>query len=164
MKLVYGKNIQLNDVFFGKKFEFEIVANNYSVYFGKKISFKRYGLICIREGAQLTIGNNVFFNSYISINCHYKIFIGDNCLFGENVKIYDHNHNYKNKSFPIAQQGYCYGEIKIGNNCWIGSNVTILKNVAVGDNVIIGANCVIYKNIASDTIVKNGANIIEEDY
>ena len=89
--------------------------------------------ITIDKG-QLTIGKKCFFNHGCSINCMYKIIIGDDCIFGENVKIYDHNHNYKNNTL-IREQGFSTNEVIIGNNCWIGSNVTILKNVHIGNNV-----------------------------
>ena len=113
------------------------------------------------EGGRLKIGKNTFFNNFCSINCLHKIIIGDNCLFGEGVKLYDHNHNYSGAE-PINRQGYSLGEIIIGNNCWIGSNVVILKNVHIGNNVVIGANCVIHKNIESDSIVTCNAAICRQ--
>ena len=112
------------------------------------------------EGGQLKIGKNTFFNNFCSINCLYKIAIGNDCLFGEAVKIYDHNHRHQNEQL-IRNQGYSFGEILIGNNCWIGSNVVILKGVQIGDNVVVGANVVVYKDIASNMIIKNdNASII----
>ncbi len=156
LEILYGKKFYLSNANLGKRFEFDIAAKNYQMNFGKNISFKRYGLICIRENGQLSIGNNVFFNSFISINCHYKISIGDDCIFGESVKIYDHNHNYKNKFAPVAKQGYNYGEIVIGKNCWIGSNVIILKGAHIGDNAVIGANCIVFKDILPGTVLKAG--------
>ena len=86
-----------------------------------------------------------------------SITIGKNTLFGEGVKLYDHNHKYhfnELKELKISRDEYKIGDITIGANCWIGSNVTILNNVEIGDNVIIGANNLIYKSIPSNTIVK----------
>ena len=88
-----------------------------------------------------------------------EIFIGDNTQFGESVKIYDHNHQYRNLNLSIKQQGYAKGKVIIGNNCWIGSNVVILKDVEIGDNVVIGAGCVIYKSIPSNSLVINNQNL-----
>lgn len=112
---------------------------------------------------KLVLGNNISFNNDCSINCHGKIIIGDNCIFGENVKMYDHNHVYKRCDIPIAKQGFSVGEIKIGSNCWIGSNVTILKGADIGDNVVIGANCLIYKSIPSNSVVKSQQELVIED-
>ena len=74
-------------------------------------------------------------------------------MFGENVKLYDHNHNYEDPESCIVDQGFKEGEIIIGNNCWVGSNVVILYNVHIGDNCIIGAGCVVYKDLESSSIL-----------
>lgn len=84
-----------------------------------------------------------------------SILIGDDCIFGEGVKIYDHNHSYQIESVPISKQGYKTKKVKLGNNCWIGSNVVILSGVTIGDNVVIGAGSVVYKDISSNSLVKN---------
>lgn len=81
--------------------------------------------------------------------------IGDHCIFGENVKIYDHNHVFNIANKLISQSGYSCKEIIIGDNCWIGSNVTILAGAKIGNNCVIGANVVISKSIPNNTIIKN---------
>lgn len=155
----YGRFIVLNNVQLGKHFDLDIKSNDFEIRFGKNVYFRKNSTVTIRRTGKVYIGNNVFFNNYISINCHSNIRIGDNCLFGENVKIYDHNHKFRDKNSPIAGQGYSYGDISIGNNCWIGSNVVILKGVKIGNNVVIGANCVIDKDVAENTIVKAGGGL-----
>ena len=129
---------------------------------GDGVYLRNFCRIQVEDGA-LKIGNNTFFNNFCTLNCLYKITIGDDCLFGENVKLYDHNHKYKDNRL-IREQGYSLGEIYIGDNCWIGSNVVILKDVRIGDNVVIGANCVIHKDIASNTLVKHSSDLLEDIY
>lgn len=84
-----------------------------------------------------------------------EITIGEGTIFGENVKIYDHNHCYKDTSIPIKAQGYTSVPIHIGRHCWIASNVTILKGVTIGDNCVIGAGCVVYKDVPEGCVVVN---------
>lgn len=139
-----------------------IYASNSKIRYS--IGFRSNFNIFLGEGAYLSIGEDCFFNNGCSINCLGKITIGSNSIFGENVKLYDHNHKYNNKEIPIAKQGFSIGEIKIGSNCWIGSNVTILKDVELGDNVVIGAHCLIYKSVPSNTIVKTETGIAAQDY
>lgn len=124
-----------------------------------KVGFRDNCNILIKNGGKLIIRYNTFFNNNTSLNCLGSIEIGSNCQFGESVKLYDHNHQYRDTEKLISQQGYTIGTIKIGNNCWIGSNVIILKDVEIGDNVIIGAGCVIYKSIPSNSIVINKQNL-----
>jgi Acetyltransferase (isoleucine patch superfamily) len=131
------------------------------------ISFKigiRRGINININGGHIIINKGVFLNNYCSINSQNLIEIGENTLLGENVKIYDHNHLYRDKNKTIKEQGFSKEAIHIGKNCWIGSNVTILKGVTIGDNVVIGANVLVYKSIKSNSIVKMKANIIVEDY
>lgn len=134
-----------------------------NITIGKGFSFRKHLNINL-NGGRLIIGDNVFLNNYCSINVHKEILIGNNCIFGENVKMYDHNHKYKDKNDIIRNQGYSYGKIIIGDNCWIGSNVVILKGVNIGNNVIIGANCVIYKSIPDNCVVKNSCNLEINEY
>lgn len=140
----------------------------YKIVFGKKISFGkgttfRMGFkVYLENTGKITIGNNVFFNHNCSVNCLDSIEIGDNCLFGENVKIYDQNHKFSKmgSSDLISEQGFTTSPVKIGNNCWICSNVTILKGVSIGDNCVIGANSLVYKDIPSNSVVKNKSELI----
>jgi acetyltransferase-like isoleucine patch superfamily enzyme len=112
-----------------------------------------------RDKGTVSIGKNVFFNLGCSISCLDSVIIGNDVLFGEGVKIYDHNHEYKNLEELINSQGMSTGKIKIGNNCWIGTNVVILKNVTIGDNAVVGSGCIIYKDIPSNSIVTNQQNL-----
>ena len=61
---------------------------------GKNFQFRR-GFSLLLDGRGVKIGGNVFFNNYCSVCAQNEICIGDGTIFGENVKIYDHNHVYK---------------------------------------------------------------------
>lgn len=119
-----------------------------------KNHFRRNCMIALAEGGLLKIGEDNFFNNGCSITCMNSVEIGIGNLFGEDVKIYDHNHIYTKIEVPIRKQGFSMKPITIGNNCWIGSNCIILGGVAIGDNVVIGANNLIYKSIPSNSIIK----------
>lgn len=143
----------------GKIFYCDLQQNS-EIHFGAQFNARgSFSLIGRREG-KIRIGENVFFNLGCSISCFNSISIGDNVMFGENVKLYDHNHEYRNKAALIAHQGYNIASIKIGNNCWIGTNVVILKGVTIGDNVIIGAGIVVNKDVISNQIIFNKQDII----
>lgn len=121
---------------------------------GENCTFRQRCNIGLHFAGQLTIGKSNFFNNDCSITCLNNIFIGDNNLFGEGVKLYDHNHEFRDKVMLIQKQGFNIGQVTIGNNCWFGSNCIILNNVTIGDNVIVGANVLVYKSIESNTIVR----------
>jgi len=131
------------------------------VTIGEGVSFRNYVHVLVQQNASLELGNNFFMNNFCSINCLDSISIGENTLFGENVKLYDHNHAYEtHPEFKLHHSRFTTAPIKIGKNCWLGSNVTVLKGVTIGDNCIIGAGCTIYKDIPSDTTVINRQELI----
>lgn len=138
-----------------------ISENKFSkIYIGENFRAKDHCIIRVMNG-QLSIGKNVFMNSYSSINCNFEIIIEDGVLIGENVKIYDHNHKHEyidGQQF-VEPDSYNNGTVVISKNCWIGSNVTILKGVTIGQNTIIGAGCTIYKSIPSNAIIVNKQNL-----
>ncbi len=128
-----------------------------------EVFFRKFCNVLIYPNATLIIEEKVFFNNYCSINCLGRIEIGAKTVFGEGVKLYDHNHQYqyaKDCTLILGKDDYTIGTIKIGKNCWIGSNVTILNNVEIGDNVIIGAHCLIYKSIPANAVVKHKEELI----
>jgi len=120
---------------------------------GNNFSIRRYSDIEVNNG-NLLIGDNVFFNKNLTIVCRSKIEIGDNCQFGNNISIYDHDHIFN--SIPFEKNKFIVKPIYIGNNVWIGCHSFIGKGVTIGDNVVIGAGSVITKNIPSNSVYING--------
>ncbi len=128
------------------------------IHFGKKTHFRRHFYLYIDKGGRVNIGDGCFFNNNVSINCLDSITIGKRCLFGENIKLYDQNHRFRDFSKPIAEQGFTTKPITIGDDCWICSNVTILQGVTIGDHSAIGAGCLIYKDVPPNTVVTADAH------
>lgn len=125
---------------------------------GKHIRFRKGFRIYIDKNGKVEIGNNVFFNRDCTIDAFYKISIDDDNLFGENVKIYDHNHIFNNKE--IKRGNNFFGkEIKIGKNNWFGSNVVILSGSVIGENNVLGTGNIINNNIANDSIARLSEDI-----
>lgn len=131
-------------------------------FYGKQFYFRKRFNLLIEKGGIVQIGDRVFFNNDCSINCVEAIKIGSYTIFGENVKIFDHNHIFNKKEIPVSSQGLSHETVSIGRNCWIGSNVTILKGANIGNNCVIGAGCVISKNIPDQTIVRLNTNQTQE--
>ena len=146
--------------FIGSNFSVNTDLTDTVIKVGENFRVRNQFNITIGKKGVLSIGNDCFFNNNCSINCLGNIDIGNNNQFGEGVLIYDHNHQFKDKSVLISEQEYTIGTIKIGNNCWIGSHVVILKDVTIGDNVVIGAGCVIHKSISSDSLVVNNQDLL----
>ena len=136
-------------IFFGRRF-----------VVGKGTTFRDCFNIYLGKGATMSIGRDCFFNHNCSINSLGSIKIGDGCIFGENVKIYDHNHRFSDVNKKIKEQGYTIKEIEIGRHCWFGSNVVVLKGTHIGNNCVIGAGVVVDQDVPDNTIVKLNRELI----
>lgn len=129
------------------------------VRYGRKIKignrvFFRKGFLLNPSGAdaRISIGNRCFFNNYCSINCQEKVSIGNGCTFGEGVKIYDHDHDFRG----LCKEGeppYVTSSVTIGDGVWCGSNVLILKGVTIGSRAVVGAGTVVTHDVPPDTLV-----------
>lgn len=139
----------------GKNSTIDFKGTNNKLSIGDRVRCKKNCTFLIYPNAILTIEKGVFFNNNCSVTCLEKVHIGENTLFGEGVKIYDHNHAHEqlNGKLIINADNYSTAPVIIGSNSWIGSNVTILKGVTIGNNVIVGANCLVYASIPDNSIV-----------
>ena len=124
-----------------------------SVVFREHFSVKMENI----ESAHVAVGENVFFNRGCSINCIESVSIGSNCLFGEGVKIYDHDHAFDSGQVYVAR--FKTAPVVIEDGCWIGTNVVILKGVTIGANTIVGAGTVVTKSIPPNSLVVNELKI-----
>lgn len=102
-------------------------------------------------GGCVTIGKGVSFNRNCIIVCREKISIDDDCIFGPNVTIYDHDHIFDSNS--VKKMEYNTGEVVIEKGCWIGAGVIILRNTHIGAGSVIGAGAIIKGDIPSHSIV-----------
>lgn len=159
-KFVVGENVVIR-----KGFSIIFLDNNPNsvVYLGDNVELRQNCTLTLMNGGVIEIGKGVFFNNSCSVTALNKVKIGDNTLFGEGVRIYDHNHLYKEGGL-IKEQGFSIGEVSIGVNCWFGSNCVILNNVAVGNGVVVGANTTVFKSISDNVLIYNKANNIEVNY
>lgn len=146
-------NIQFNG-----NFHSIIVSPHAKLSIGEEVSMSNFCSFQVDAGAELVIGDRVFFNEHSSLRCVHRIHIGKDTLFGDGVRLYDQNHAYSD--YHVERYGYQKGGITIGKNCWIGANSVILKGVTIGDNVIIGAGCVVYKDIPSHSVVHQKDNLV----
>lgn len=147
-----NKNSRIGDAFrIGNYANFSLHPSA-TLLIDKRVNLRNYCNFVLAEGAKVVLEENVFMNNYCSINAIDKIEIGENTLFGEGVKLYDHNHEYNGQT--VEHRKFKSSPIKIGKNCWLGSNVTVLKGVTIGDNCIIGAGCLIHKDVPAGSVLK----------
>jgi acetyltransferase-like isoleucine patch superfamily enzyme len=111
-------------------------------------------------GGTLELGSNVSLGYRTIINCHQNISIGDNVNIAPDVKIYDHDHNFKDH--PLSgnewRTSFITEKIEIGSNVWIGANTIILRGTIIGDNTVIGAGCILKGKFDGNCVITQKRN------
>lgn len=115
---------------------------------GKDLHARRNLTLLVLNGAKLTIGENVFMNTNVSITAMESVTIGNNVKIANNVVIIDHDHDYMNQNI-----GYNSAPVTIGDYVWIGANATILKGVRIGNNAVVAAGAVVTKDVPDNAVV-----------
>ena len=157
-RLLYGKRYKSNII--------ERISNRASITLfskgtidiGRNIELAPFVDVQVHGNGSCKIGDLTYMNRYCMISCHGKVTIGNNCMFGPGVRIFDNNHRFSKDKGVSADLKI--GEITIGNNCWIASNVILLKGAEIGDNCVIGAGCIIDRNIPANSLVRNSQQLI----
>lgn len=132
-----------------------------SVYIGKGCSIKgkrniRFGDdVKIRPYAQiwssgsLRIGRGSEIGERCRISIVNSLDIGEKVLFSPNVYVTDCDHEYRDLSVPVMDQGIVQKgqRVSIGDGSYIGINSVIVGNVSIGKHCVIGANSVVTRDI-----------------
>lgn len=122
------------------------------IHIQKGVQVGRGTLISVLPQGNLVVGEKVGIGSNGQIVCHKRIVIGGHTLFGPNVMLFDHNHQYDFKT-GVKRRAFDVGEITIGKNCWLGAGCIVLKDVHIGDNVVVAAGSVVSKDVPDGSVV-----------
>lgn len=128
------------------------IGNAAKVTIGRLVRCQSNVRIRARKNAVLRIGDNTAFNNGCVVTCHYNVYIGSGVEFGQNVLIYDHDHDFRAEG-GIKAKKYKYGAVSIGDNCWIGANTVILRGTSIGNNSVVGAGCVIKGHYPENSVI-----------
>lgn len=152
-KSIYrGLKIKGKPIVISNRDIFEIDKDS-AIEIGHGFAARKNTLLEAKMGGKITIGDNVFMNRECIITSFQKVSIGDRCVFGPNVRIYDHDHGLK--AHKVDLHSFTAGDVEIGEDCWIGTGVIILKNTRIGKGTVIGAGCIIKGEIPENSIVKS---------
>lgn len=100
------------------------------------------------KNASLVLGDRVLINTGATVVANHSIVVGDHCLIGDLVAIFDSNHHRIEPSEPIR-----IAPVRLGNNVWVGRAATILPGVTIGDHAVIAAGSIVTGDVPSKTLV-----------
>lgn len=124
------------------------------VVIGRDTAFRERVMFRVDRGARVSLGNGIFVNDGCEFNCHEHIAVGDGVMFGQNVLLYDHDHDYR-KGPMRKRTEFVTAPITIKDNAWIGSNTVILKGVTIGTNSVVAAGSVVVKDVSDNCVFYN---------
>src|ERR1700761_808961 len=111
-------------------------------------------------GANIELGERVFFNFNCTLLDVCKITIGDYSQFGSGVQILTPLHPL-NAALRRKQE---YGApVTIGADVWVGSGAIILPGVKIGARTVIGAGSVVSRSLPDDALaVGNPCRVVRQ--
>jgi maltose O-acetyltransferase len=111
-------------------------------------------------GANIELGERVFFNFNCVVLDVCLVRIGDYTLFGPAVQIYTPMHPL-NAELRRKQE---YGKpVEIGSDVWIGGGALILPGVRIGSRSVIGAGSVVTRDVPEGVFAAgNPCRVIRE--
>lgn len=149
-KLRFGKRLIIKSIRQNFELDTEIVVGKDATLSLGRVSFRtNVHLLC--DHGEMNIGKQVCFNRNCIVASRHRIRIGDKCLFGPNVCIYDHDHVYTADGVLPAE--FKCSEIIIEDGCWIGAGAIILRGTHIGKNSVIEAGAVLKGDVPANSIV-----------
>jgi acetyltransferase-like isoleucine patch superfamily enzyme len=89
--------------------------------------------------------------------------IGSHVNLAQGITITALNHNFKDKSQRIDDQGVSTDSVIVGDDIWIGANAVILPGVNIGHHSVVAAGAVVTKDVPPHSLVAGvPAKIIKE--
>ena len=129
-----------------------IVSEHGTIRLGKHVRAHRRSKLLAFDQGVLEIGSNTALGNGVSINCMEKITVGEGVQIGPDVKIYDHDHDFRVPG-GIRAEKFRTAPVEIGANSWIGCNVVILMGTTLGENCIVGAGSVLKGQYPANSVI-----------
>ena len=111
-------------------------------------------------GANIELGERVFFNFNCIVLDVCPVRIGDFTLFGPAVQIYTPMHPFNAELRRREEFGK---PIEVGSDVWVGGGAIILPGVRIGSRAVIGAGSVVTRDIPAGVFAAgNPCRVIRE--
>ena len=90
-------------------------------------------------------------NTFCKIVSKEYIEIGENNIFGSNVSIYDHDHDFSTGVWNSLSL-FKTEKITLKDNIWLCTNVVVTKGVTIDSNVVCACNSVVTKDLEQNAL------------
>ncbi len=106
-----------------------------------------------QPGVGLVIGSETYIGPRCLLGAGGGIRIGARVTFGAGVHLLAENHNFRDVTRPIQDQGVTRSGITVGDDVWVGNQVIVLDGVTIGAGAVVGAGSVVTRDVEPHAIV-----------
>jgi acetyltransferase-like isoleucine patch superfamily enzyme len=152
-----GRNVSIHYTWDFRRYLAHRVQLGNSIFIGKDVHF---GVYCLNEekGEPMIViedGCGVHRNTQIS--ARNRIHIERDVIMGPAALIMDHNHEFKDVTVAVKNQGITEGgTIRIEQGCWIGRGAAIVCSqgeLVLGRNCVVAANALVTKSFPPYSVI-----------
>jgi len=137
-----------------------------------KSMFKKMGRhVNIQKGVYFGKGDKISIGDYSGIGENSilgqtdEIQIGNNVLTGPQLMIFTQNHEFKDRTKLIREQGGTNNPVTIEDDVWIGTDSIILSGVTLGKGTIVAAGSIVTKSTLPYSVIGgNPAKLIKKRF
>lgn len=99
----------------------------------------------IEAGGRIEIGAGSVCTYDVVMQCTTSIEIGERCVFAQATIVIDGQHQFRDTTRPMLEQGYDWHPVRIGDDAFIASKCTIMADV--GQRAVVGAHSLVNRAI-----------------
>lgn len=121
---------------------------------GKPLYLGKGARVALGEGASLVIEDGVYMNEGCRVTVVESARIGTNTLFGPNVQVYDHDHEFDKDGVRSELR---HAPVSIGRRCWLCANAVVTRGCSIADRSLVSANSVVTRDLAEAGALYAGA-------
>lgn len=115
-------------------------------------------LLCLADRIEkgkpvIEIGDGCSLAGNVTITAISSVCIEGDVLFGRNVHVSDHAHEFRSLDKPVLEQGVTTAKpVRICRGVWLGQGVVVCPGVTIGRNSVIGANSVVKSDVPASAV------------
>lgn len=106
-----------------------------------------------QPGVGLVIGDDTYIGPRCVLGAGGGIRIGSRVTFGAGVELLAENHEFRDASLPIQEQGVTRQGIVVDDDVWVGNRVIVLDGVTLGAGAVVGAGSVVTRDVPPGAVV-----------
>ena len=121
-----------------------ILGEGASLSIGAGVYLSPECFVQVNKGATLVLEDGVYMNDGCRVTVVESARIGADTLFGPNVQIYDHDHEFDRRG---VSSKLLHAPVSIGHHCWLCANTVVTRGCTIACCSLVSANSVVTRDL-----------------